>query len=692
MQTNIFDRFSFIALFLVVILLPVFCLPFTNIPVETSKGLLLVLGLTCSVVFWAIARFSDGKIVFPKSWLLVSGLGIAFVFLLSSLFSKSSEVSMFGTMFDIGSFYFVFTAVVFMIMSSIVFKSPKQAKIVLLGIILSSVFVLIFQSIHLFFPQALSLGILADKTSNVLGTWNGLGLFAGFACLMFLLVIEFFPISKIEKILLEVFILISILVGAAVNFPLVWVLLGISSLIIFVYKISITFNGNIEEGKERHFPVISFTVMMIALLFFVSGQFIGGFIPNRLQISNTEISPSFTATVETTKGVLMKNPLLGIGPNRFGEAWSMYKSQYINDTQFWDTSFNSGSGLLPTIFATTGALGILSFITFFVLLLFIGIKSVFSSIKNGTNWEIVAFFVLSLYLFVSSFFYSTGSVMFLLSFAFTGIFIGLSAFGSGQEKLISFLNDHRKSFFSILILIFMVILSVVFAFKYLERFVSVSYFGRAVLASTEPLAEDSINKALSLYQNDLYLRTYSQIYLVKLNAIANKGSELSDADKAELQTSFEQAISSAQMATKYNLSNYLNFQMLGSAYQAVGSLGVKDAYTNAVTAFKSASILNPLNPGLKLAIAGALFVDGKVSDAKDYANQALALKPDYIDALITLSEIAKKEGNMSGAETYAKQALSLSPTDKSLIQYVNSLNVPTPAPTVSEPTTNKTKK
>src|SRR3989338_5339867 len=109
MNTNIFERLSFLSLFLVVVLLPLFFLPFTNIPIETSKGLLLVLGLVASIVFWAIARFSDGKIVFPKSWLLVSGFGIALIFLLSSLLSGNSQVSLFGTMFDIGSFYFIFS-------------------------------------------------------------------------------------------------------------------------------------------------------------------------------------------------------------------------------------------------------------------------------------------------------------------------------------------------------------------------------------------------------------------------------------------------------------------------------------------------------------------------------------------------------------------------------------------------------
>ncbi len=693
MRSNIFDKLSFWSLFLVIVLLPLFFLPFTNIPVETSKGLLLVLGLALSVVFWAIARFSDGKIVFPKSWLLASGFGIALISLLSSLFSRNSEVSLFGTMFDTGSFYFILAGFILMLMSSVIFKNPKQAKILLLGAILSSALVLIFQAVHLFMPTFLSLGILAGKTGNILGSWNALGLFAGFSGLMFLLVIEFFPISKIEKLLLEIFILLSVFLIAAVNFQLIWILLGISSLIIFVYKTSTTFQRNAEEGEvknKKHFPIVSFVVVMISLLFFISGQLIGGVISNRLQISNTEVSPSLGATMSITKGVLVKSPLLGIGPNRFGEAWSMYKPAVINNTQFWDVSFDSGSGLLPTLIATTGSLNILAWIIFLVLFLVFGVKSVFSSIKNGVNWEMMAFFVLSLYLFIASFFYFTGAVIFLLSLAFTGVFIGLAASNSGKEISISFLDDHRKSFFSILVLILVMIFSFAFSFKYVERLTSVYYFGKAFSATTIQSAENYINKALSLYSNDLYLRAYSQIYLLKFDSLAKKSATLSEAEKAELQTSFDQAINSAQMARNYDSLNYLNFQLLGSTYQTVGSLGVKDAYSKAVQAYQNASNLNPLNPGLKLNIAGALFVDGKIKEAKDYANAALSLKKDYIDALIILSQIAQSENNNSAALSYAQAALSLSPEDKNLIQYVNSLSNPAPIPEKSS-TTNKSK-
>lgn len=703
MRSNIFERLSFLSLFSVIVLLPFFCLPFTSIPIETSKGLLLVIGLAFCIIFWAIARFLDGRIVFPKSWLLLSGFGIVLVFLVSALLSSSPQVSLFGTMFDIGSFWFIFGSFMLMLMSSIIFRTPKQAKTVLLGIILSSFFVLIFQIVHLFIPTILSLGILGGKMDNILGSWNALGLFAGFSGLMFLLVIEFFTISKIEKVILSIFILLSILLVATVNFPLVWILLGISSLIILVYKVSITFHGKEDDGKKKSFPTISFVVVMISLLFFLNpliyasnktGEFnyLDNIIPNFLQISNSEVSPSLGSTIFVTKEVLSKNPIFGIGPNRFGEVWAMYKPLVVNNTLFWDDSFNSGSGLLPTLVSTTGYLSILIWLVFLILFLIIGVKSVFFSIKNKANWEVMAFFILSLYLFISSFFYSRGVVIFLLLFAFLGVFIGLS--GSNHHKgeiSLSFLDDHRKSFFSILVLIFIVIISIAISFKYIERFISVSYFGKVLTAPTLTIAEDSINKALKLYKNDLYLRTYSQIYFEKLNSLIKKGESISDIERLSLQTILDQAINGAQSATKYNGSNYLNFQALGSVYQGLASFGVKDVYSEAIKAYKTASILNPVNPRIKLALSSMSFALGEVEEAKDFAEVALGLKPDYVDALIILSQIAKSEGNNTDAISYAERAVSILPTNASLIKYVDSLknqtnvSIPTLTPDSKKP-------
>jgi len=685
MKTNIFNRLSFLSLFLVIVLLPVFFLPFTNIPAEVTKGVLLVVGLAVSLILWALARFYDGKIVLPKSWLLASGGGVVLACLLSALFSGSSGASFFGTMFDVGSFWFIFSAFLLMLISAVVFRNPGSARMVLFGVIAASAVVLVFQCFRFFMPELLSLSVLGGKTDNIFGSWNAFGIFAGFSALMSLLVIEFFPITMRIRWMLQALIVLSLVLIAAVNLTFVWEILGISSLIIFVYKVSSGAGDSVEEdpepeqarygaGSKGHFPTFSFTIMMVTLLFFMSGQFIGGILPNRLGLLNAEVSPSFVSTAQVAKSVLKKDPVFGLGPNRFTEAWAMYKPEAINNTQFWDVAFNSGSGLLPTLLATTGYLSILAWLVFFVLFLIAGVQSVFLAVKKGENWETMAFFVLSLYLFISCFFYSSGPVLFLLALAFAGIFTGLSAASRENGEIsMSFLSDNRKSFFSILFLVLLIIFAAGASFKYVQRFVSVSYFNKALRTTLPSIAETSIGRALSLHQSDLYLRTYSQIYLVKLNELVAKGSDLSDEDKASLQASVDQAVNGVTLATVYNPINYLNFQALGSVYQSLAAIGVKETYEKALAAFVEASRLNPLNPRLKLSLAAVLLAQDKTKEAKKYASEALALKGDYVDALITLSQIAKSEGNNAEALSYAQTALSLYPNDENLKKYVESL-------------------
>ncbi len=709
MHTNIFGRLSFLSLFFVITLLPFFFLPFTHIPIENAKGALLVVGLVFSVIFWSLARFFDGKINLPRSASLLGGVGVVLAVLLSALFVKSSEVSFFGTMFDIGSFWFIFAGFLLMLMCSIVFRDQKSARVILFGAILSSAALLFFQCIHLFKPE-LSLGVLDPtlKTSNLLGSWNELGIFAGFSALMSLLMVEFFSTTKIEKLILHILIVLSMFLIAAVNFSFVWGLFGISALIIFVYKISISSREKVAEGainivntssEKARFPVLSFTIIMIALLFFMSGQFIGGALPKSLGIQNDEVSISLGATMGITKSVLEDNLLLGIGPNKFAEAWAMYKPLGVNapiNGSLWSIYVNYGSGLLPTLVATTGYAGIIAWLIFFALLIISGVKSIFTSIKNGINWETMAFFVLSLYLFVSSFFYSTGPVTFLLALAFAGVFAGLSASNSQNGEItLEFLNDHRKSFFSMLFIVLLIITSAAISFKYIERLASVPYFQKALTAATVPDALAAIGKALNLYPNDLYLRTYSQIQFVKLNSLVQKKeTELSKTDKADIKTSIEQAVLGANEAVKYNPKNYLNFQALGSLYETLGVFGDKTAYQSAIEAYKTAATLNPNNPALKLSMATASFADKKNTEAKNYLKAALTLKPDYVDAWLVLSQIAKSEGDGGSALSYAQTALSIIPDNQNLIKYVDSLknqssgsaSVPPLTTTTSDPT------
>lgn len=672
MLSNILDRISFWSIFSVIVLLPIFFLPFTNIPIETAKTLLLVLGLVVAIISWAAARFSDGKIIVPKSLLMISLLGIIVVSLISSIFSSPLNVSMFGVMLDIGSFWFMVCVLLLTFMTSLVVREDKKAKMIIKGLVVSSVVVLVFQIARFFLPDVLSLGVLEPKTGNVFGSWNSLGIFGGMMVLISLFVFEFVKITKKQKIVFGILLFLSLFLVASVNFVLVWQLIGIFALILFVYKISITSTSSEEDRHKKEFPIISFGVIILSLLFFISGQFIGSVLPNALSLYNVEVNPSLSATFNVAKEVFKQDPVLGTGPNRFSEVWSLYKSDIINNSQFWNTPFSTGFGLIPTFMVTTGILGSLSWIVFLILLFVIGTKNTFATI-NKKDSTVLLYFLIAIYLIVISILYSAGVTLLLLAFAFIGIFIGISSSRLDKNITFSFLDDPRKSFFSILFLVILMIASAGVTFKYAERFVSVFYFGNALSSTTIESAEASIGRALLLNQNDLYLRTYSQVYLSKINSLLSNNTELTDEQRVSLQTSLTGAENGAIAATKYNPNNYLNFDMLGFVYKNSASLGVEGASAKAIEAYTEASRLNPKNPLLKLELARVSFIDKKTKEAKDFALESIAIKPDFVQGLIFLAQIEKELGNNAAAVSYAEKALFLFPQDKDLIEYVNSL-------------------
>src|SRR5258708_3479256 len=459
MLSNIFDRISFVFLFFVITLLPIFFLPFTKFPVENSKGLLVVIGLAISLISWTIARFYDGKITLPKSTLLLSGFAIVLVFFLSAFHSSAHEVSFFGTSFDAGTFWFIFSGFILMLLSSMTIRNSDRASVLLFGIILSSAVVVVFQIFHLFLPQPLSLGVLANKTDNILGSWNTLGLFAGFLGVMSMLMIEFLSMSRLNKLALGALLLLSLFLIAAADFLLIWGLLGFFALFIFIYKISLSSAADKpENGKTKsHFPLVSFLMIIVSLLFFLSSQTIRSYIPTHLGVSYVEVSPSFSSTMMMAKSSFLQSPIFGIGPNRFGELWAMYKPASLNSTQLLHTYFNFLSLLLPSFIATTGALGAVACLVFSILFFLFGIKFLFSGYKSSNNQITSVFFVASLYLFIASFFYIAGLVMILWALAFAGVFVGLSFNKPKDEISFSYLENPRKRFISMLLLVFIMI-------------------------------------------------------------------------------------------------------------------------------------------------------------------------------------------------------------------------------------------
>ena len=159
--------------------------------------------------------------------------------------------------------------------------------------------------------------------------------------------------------------------------------------------------SNVSAGR----PIISLLVFLISVFFFSINS---NFLANYLDIKNVDVRPSVSSTLTVINGALKENPILGIGPNRFSAAWSMYKPLPINQTIFWDANFNFGFGLIPSLLATTGILGILSWLLLAVFILLSILKAAANAIKiknTALNYLLLSSAAAAAYLLIFNFVY-----------------------------------------------------------------------------------------------------------------------------------------------------------------------------------------------------------------------------------------------------------------------------------------------
>ena len=672
-----FNKLSFITLLSTIFLSLFFFIPYVPVTLEASKGFLLSVGTTLSVFFWLIARLGEGKFVFPKDRLILFAALIPLIFLASSLFSSSLYVSMFGNGFEMGTFGSMLILFVIFFLSSMYFQTEKRLWYFFGSIFLGGLILSVFELINMFILKGRYFpGLLQGVSSgNLVGSWNNFALIFGLIILLSLFTIEFLK-SKGVFLFVQYFLLISgLFFLVVINIPLVWILVGVFSIVIFVYSVSIQHAGiRIVHGGGEHkrFPFTSLVVVFFCLSFLVGSNSLGGLVSKYINLSNPEVRPSIATTSQIAWKSIKHNPLFGTGPNTFAIDWALWQPKDIASTIFWNSDFTSGFSTLSTFVVTTGILGFLSWIVFFVVFVIRGVQSLRVALKDPlSNYFILTTFMVSLYCWITFIIYTPNILMLMLAFASSGILIGILVYRQVVGvKEFSFLNDPRNSFFAILSLMILMLATLSVTYLYVEKFTSVIYFSKGLNTNNtmESLvrSEKMLTNAISLDKNDVYYRTLSQIYIAEIGALVNDDKVSQDTLKTNLQQLINYAQNSASMAVNQNPKQYINYVNLGNVYASLVPLSVDGSYQSANTSYSKAQALAPNNPSIILAKAQLEFVKKNNEAARKLIQQAIDLKLNYTDAFSLLSQIEVNEGNIGEAIKQVEKAEQLTPNDATI--------------------------
>ncbi len=678
-----FDNFSVWLLTAGLFLLPIFNLPWWGVSIGVSKMMMVAVFTILALILYLFGRLQTGQFSLPKNAIILGALGVAGISLLASFSSSSFMASFLGVGYELDTFVTIFILAILLILFSVNFQSHRRFTAAYLAIF--STFAL-FVALQVLAVMVLRFNFLPDwqsffaiwfnnLSSVLVGKWYDLGVYAGFILISSLVFLELFNLKK--KLFFKLFIFVCFILSLAlvvfVNYWLVWLAVGFFSLLIFVYKVS--FLSRRKEGevglfvKKSNFSFYSPLTLLVAVLFVVlGGQFstssaggsiLGNYVTSlrsQVGINVLEIRPSWTATSQLIEKVLLKKPVLGVGPNRFTSEWLKFKPKEINSTPFWATEFNYGVGLVPTMLITSGLLGLLSWFLLFLAIIYYGGRFVFS-IKQDKSTRAVLFlsFFGSIYLWFFTIFYVPDIALLALAFIVTGLFVSALADAELVKNINwHFAKDPKSNFISVLFFTGLVIFSIIGGALLVQRFSSVYVYqnGLFVLNTTGDLDKSSelIRRAIGMSEQDFYYRALSEIDTLQINKLLATKDILPEELKSKFKTLFDLTIADAKKATELDPTDYQNWLFLGKAYEVVVPLGIKGAYEEGKKAFAQAEILNPTNPAIQLNYFAQLELNNKnVKNAKDYINKSLQLKNDYAPAVLLLSQIDVNDGNADQA-------------------------------------------
>ncbi|MDO8424338.1 MAG: tetratricopeptide repeat protein [bacterium] len=657
--SKLLEKLPRVSLYLLVFLLPLWFLPFTQNVLVFQKQFLLIVLVFLGIVAYLGRAVAETEFSFRPSWLYLPLTVLLVMVGVSTLSSSSQYASFWGWPLDVSdSFLTIFAFALFYFLITNVVKDSKQLFSLATCLLISGVLAGVYALLQAYGAFVFPFSFAKDTGFNTIGALNSVALFSAIL-LPLALVLAF-----VSKVLLRVFfwilILILFAVVALINFSGAWIVLASGLLVLLVFGI-----WNLR--KRREFGWVSFPMALLVItLFFIFFRFSvpGG------PAAQLEVSPSRSSELSIIKEVFQDktNIFFGSGPGTFSLDYAKFHSPDLNQTAFWGTRFGSGSSEILDFIATKGIMGLLAFLALAALTVISAVKKLGKSQEDSFAWMMNLGYLASLAaLLVAFFIYPANFVLWSLFWilaAGAGVAIGKEA------KKISLAPPSMwavaSSFLFLIILIFGLGLLFISAQKYLAE---VRYLEGAKLAS-EGKTDQAISKVLAAtnlnHSVDLYWRDLAQLYLSQAQQSAENPDQQSVA--------VSNAVTASRQAVQLSPENIANWNVQGFVYRNL--IGVPGAESFAVASYEKAIELEPASPfswtelGRIYILNSANLKDEQKQEALNAGleklGKALQLKPDYAPAHYLVAIAYDQQGRAEEAITKLEETRLVAPNDVGL--------------------------
>lgn len=674
-RINWFQTIAQLLLLALIVLLPIFFMPAGNVSFQFSKVLLLTITVGVAVLLVLIDALRRGRIKVPAHRLALIPLGVPLIFVISALAATPQWVSLVGYGFEVSTAGF--TVLMFLLLYLVItlFQSYNKVFYPYILFFVSFLILAVFHGMRFIAgPENIIPGFFPGPLANTIGNWNGLAFFFSLGAVLSAITLDMLPAISIRvKGTLYTIYALSLVFITIIHFPLLLTVFTVVMLLFGAYN----YFGGIR--KFFSFSMIAGLISLALIIpvipseggFSPLGQYIGNVASEQFSIANIEVRPSLDATLGIARDTLgsgnVKDLVLGSGPNTFGHQWNVHKPADVNASRFWNSSFQYGSGLIPTFFVTTGVLGILALLAFFGFLIYAGIKSFQASFEAPlARYMTLSAFLMTVYFWAFLCLYTASAALTGLAFVFTGLFIAsVYRYNIFPSHTLHLFENKKKAplYIGIIILLFAAVLFI--GIKNMKSVLASTYFQRSSqVVNAEGDIERSqrlLVRALNLSENDIYYRAFSELQLVKLNRLLRQQSDLEQLAQSELQGSLDVALIAARRAVEIYPNNYLNHIALAKIYTQI--LPVDGAVDGARQAFLGAHDAHPTNPTIFLDLARIEFSQGDTEAARAYIDEAFKIKSNYTAAAFLAAQIDIETGNTEAAIGQLEQAVAVSPND-----------------------------
>ncbi len=670
---NALRSYANVVLVIIFGLLPLIFVPIVSTPFEYTKVFVVAAGISVALILFSLSVLRSGVVTLTASYQLGALWLIVLVSFISSLLSGDLKDSLVGDFFSIHST--VFIALLALIPTVWVLLRPSKLVVMRMYIVLagSTLILVAFHILRLKFgADFLSFKVFTSTVSTPVGTWNDLALFLGLTVILSLVALEQLSLTKIGRGLFIVVTLFALAMLSVINFFTVWIILGLTSLVIIVYTLGKDrFSGaqlsliHSHDVKAKSL-LVALVVFAVSAVFVVGGSTLGGLIAAKTNVSYVEVRPSLEATAEIARNVYRENAFLGIGTNKFIDAWRLYKDSSINLTPFWNTDFNAGNGYITTAFVTTGVLGGLTWIIFLVSYVALGVRSLLKSVQSDKLWYFIAVssFVSAFYIWGMSIIYVPGVVILLFGALCTGVSLHAFTVINGKEGKTIMLGSNRQTGFMLTLgVITIIITSVGLLYIAGRQYSSVYIYNQSILLAQEKDISDLEREVLNAYtlsSSDVFARRIAEYQFQRMNSLAATANPVEE-DQRRFQEASVNGINAAQQAIATDASEPANWSILGNIYGLLASMGVEGARERSLEALTKARELNPKNPLPYLESALVEARTNNYDQAKQYIGEAIALKPNFTEAFFILSQLEIGRGNVVSAIESTRAIITLEP-------------------------------